>query len=108
VYSPTDLNGDRVTNNGVQPDRPVVNGQLLPRFPYHQPAWATWDFRATKGATLPTGMRMQFILDVFNLVNADNTYADPATQAILGSPNFRVRNRTLGPRLAQLGIRLDF
>jgi hypothetical protein len=35
-------------------------------------------------------------------------YADPRTQAILGSPNFRVRNRTLGPRLAQLGIRLDF
>jgi hypothetical protein len=108
VYSPTDLNGDGVTNDGLHPDRPVVNGQLLPRFPYHQPAWATWDFRAAKGATLATSVRLQVILDVFNLLNADNTYADPRTQAILGSPNFRVRNRTLGPRLAQLGIRLDF
>ncbi len=108
VYSATDLNGDAVTNDGLHPDRPVVNGQLLPRFPFHQPAWATWDFRAAKGATLATGVRVQFVLDVFNLVNADNTYADPRTQAILGSPNFRVRNRTLGPRLAQLGIRLDF
>ena len=108
MYSPTDLNGDGVTNDGFHPDRPVVNGQLLPRFPYHQTAWATWDFRAAKGATLATSVRLQVILDVFNLLNADNTYADPRTQAILGSPNFRVRNRTLGPRLAQLGIRLDF
>ena len=29
VYSPTDLNGDGVTNDGLQPDRPVVNGQLV-------------------------------------------------------------------------------
>jgi len=108
VYSATDLNGDGVTNDGFHPDRPVVNGQLLPRFPYHQPAWATWDFRAAKGTTLSPSVRLQFILDVFNLLNADNTYADPRTQAILSSPNFRVRNRTLGPRLAQLGIRLDF
>ncbi|HEX7792865.1 MAG TPA: carboxypeptidase regulatory-like domain-containing protein [Vicinamibacterales bacterium] len=108
VYSPTDLNGDGVTNDGLQPDRPVVNGQLLPRFPFHQPAWFMWDFRAAKGTTLAKGVRLQFILDVFNLLNADNTYADPRTQAILGSPNFRVRNRTLGPRLAQLSIRLDF
>jgi hypothetical protein len=108
VYSPSDLNGDGVTNNGLHPDRPAVNGELLPRFPDHQPAWANWDFRAAKGAMLATGIHLQFILDIFNLLNADNTYADPSTQAILGSPNFRVRNRTLGPRLAQLGIRLDF
>jgi hypothetical protein len=108
VYSPTDLNGDGVTNDGLHPDRPVVDGQLLPRFPYHQPAWVMWDFRAAKGLTLTRGVRMQFLLDVFNLLNTGNTYADPRTQAILGSPNFRVHNRTLGPRFAQLGIRVEF
>jgi hypothetical protein len=108
VYSPTDLNGDGVTNDGLHPDRPVVDGRLLPRFPYHQPAWFMWDFRAAKGVTLATGARVQFALDVFNLLNTGNTYADPRTQAILGSPNFRVHNRTLGPRFAQLGIRVDF
>jgi hypothetical protein len=51
---------------------------------------------------------MQFTLEVFNLLNTGNTYPDPRTQAILGSPNFRVHNRTLGPRLAQLGVRVDF
>jgi hypothetical protein len=108
VYSATDLNGDGVTNEGLHPDRPVVDGQLLPRFPYHQPAWFTWDFRAAKEVTLATGLRMQLVLDLFNLLNASNTYPDPRTQAILGSPNFRVHNRTLGPRLAQLGVRIDF
>jgi hypothetical protein len=67
-----------------------------------------WDFRAAKAVTLAARARMQFMFEVFNLLNSDNTYADPRTQAILGSPNFRVRNRTLGPRLAQLGIRFDF
>lgn len=108
VYSATDVNGDAVTNDGFHPDRPVVDGQLLPRFPYHQPVWAVWDFRAAKGVALAKGARLQFLFEVFNLLNADNTYADPRTQAILGSPNFRVRNRTLGPRLAQLGARIDF
>ena len=108
VYSLTDLNGDGVTNEGLHPDRPVVDGQLLPRFPYHQPAWFTWDFRAAKGVALANWTRMQVMLEVFNLLNTENTYADPRTQAILGSPNFRVPNRTLGPRLAQLGLRFDF
>jgi hypothetical protein len=108
VYSSTDVNGDGVTNEGLHPDRPTVDGQLLPRFPSHQPAWFLWDFRAAKAVTLAGRPRMQLVLDVFNLLNTDNTYADPRTQAILGSPNFRVRNRTLGQRLAQLGIRFDF
>jgi hypothetical protein len=108
VYSATDLNGDGVTNDGLHPDRPAVDGQLLPRFPSHQPAWFMWDFRAAKAVALAARARMQFMFEVFNLLNSDNTYADPRTQAILGSPNFRERNRTLGPRLAQLGIRFDF
>ena len=58
VYSSTDLNGDGVTNDGLHPDRPVVDGRLLPRFPYHQPAWFTWDLRAAKGVGLGrTGTR---------------------------------------------------
>jgi hypothetical protein len=108
VYSPTDLNGDGMTNGGLQPDRPVVSGQLLPRFPYHQPGFFTWDLRVAKGLRFGTPGRAQLILDVFNVLNNANTYADPRTQAILGSPNFRVNNQTLGPRLAQLGIRFDF
>ena len=108
VFSATDINGDGVVNDGLQPDRPVVNGRLAPRFPDHQPAWATWDFRAAKGITLAPGTRAQMFIEVFNLLNARNTYADARTQAILGSPNYRVRNRTLGARLAQLGVRIDF
>ena len=108
AYSPTDLNGDRTTNDGIHPDRPLVNGTPLPRFPSHQPAYVTWDLRAAKGLPVPGAGRAQVIVEVFNLLGAANTYADPRTQAILGSPNFRVNNRTLGPRLAQVGLRFDF
>jgi hypothetical protein len=108
VYSSRDLNGDGMTNSGLHPDRPVVDGRLLPRFPYHQPGLFTWDLRVAKGLRLGTPGRAQLILEVFNLLKNANTYADPRTQAILGSPNFRVNNQTLGPRLAQLGVRFDF
>ena len=108
VYSPRDLNGDAMTNSGLQPDRPVVDGRLLPRFPFHQPGYFTWDFRAAKGVGLGRLGRAQLIVEIFNLLANDNEYADPRTQAILGSPNFRLNNQTLGPRLAQLGVRLDF
>lgn len=108
VYSAVDLNGDGVVNEGLHPDRPLVDGRLLPRFPYHQPAWAMWDVRAAKGVSLAGRTRLQVLLEVFNLLNTENTFADARTQAILGSPNFRARNRTLGSRLAQLGLRIDF
>jgi hypothetical protein len=108
VYSPRDLNGDAMTNSGLHPDRPVVDGRLLPRFPFHQPGYFSWDFRAAKGLGLGRLGRAQLIVEIFNLLANDNEYADPRTQAILGSPNFRVNNQTLGPRLAQLGVRLDF
>ncbi|MGE4054103.1 MAG: carboxypeptidase regulatory-like domain-containing protein [Vicinamibacterales bacterium] len=108
VYSATDVNGDGVTNDGLHPDRPVVDGRLLPRFPFHQPAYFVWDFRVSKGISLGSSGNAQLMLEVFNLLNNANIYADPRTQAILGTPNFRVNNQTLGPRLAQLGLRFDF
>jgi hypothetical protein len=85
----------------------VVNGRLLPRFPYHQPGYFTWDFRVAKGVDVARG-RAQLVAEVFNLLNTGNRFADPRTQAIVGSSNFRVNNQTLGPRLAQLGLRFDF
>ncbi len=108
VYGSADVNGDRVANDGINPDRPLVDGALLPRFPYHQPASLTWDLRVAKQVPLGAGRRAELVLDVFNLLDRGNLYADPRTQAILGSPNFRVSNRTLGPRLAQVGLRVVF
>jgi hypothetical protein len=37
VYSGVDINRDGVTNSGLNPDRPIIDGQPAPRFPYHQP-----------------------------------------------------------------------
>jgi len=108
VYSAVDINGDGVTNGGLNPDRPVVNGRLLPRFPFHQPSWFMWDVRAAKGFGLPGATSYQIIVEVFNVLGTKNTFSDPRTNAILGQPNFRERNRTLGPRILQLDIRVEF
>jgi hypothetical protein len=112
VYSAIDSNGDGALNNGLNPDRPAVNGRLLPRFPFHQPAYFTWDLRIAKALlSVKSGERQKradVVIDVFNVLNTDNKYADPHTQAIWGSANFRVNNQTLGPRFAQLGVRFVF
>ncbi|MBI3047972.1 MAG: TonB-dependent receptor [Acidobacteria bacterium] len=108
VYSSADSNGDGVTNGGLHPDRPVVDGRLLPRFPFHQPSWFVWDVRAARGFALPGGAPWQMIVEVFNVLGSNNTFSDPRTNATWGQVNFRDRKRTLGPRIAQLGMRLEF
>ncbi|MEE8162027.1 MAG: hypothetical protein V3T61_10370, partial [Acidobacteriota bacterium] len=108
VYNADDVNGDTVTNSGFHPDRPVVNGQLLERFPFHQPSNFVWDLRYTLGFAVSDEARARFLVEVFNLLNNDNTFADTDQGAIFGSENFRENNRTLGPLLVQVGFRFDF
>lgn len=106
AYSAADANGDGVQNNGLHPDRPLVHGRLLPRFPYHQPAVFTWDLRLAKSSRV--GPRTwQVMVDVFNVLDAANLFSDPRTNAIVGSPNFRALNRTHGSRMGQIGIRVE-
>lgn len=108
VYSPIDVNSDGITNAGLHPDRPIHDGVLMPRFPFHQPSWFMWDLRATKGIGSQHGRRYEVAVDVFNVLASKNTFSDPRTNAVLGQVNFRQRNRTLGPRMAQLGFRMTF
>ena len=63
----------------------MVDGRLLPRFPFHQPGFFTWDFRAAKGVTLATRTRLQFIFEVFNLLNTTNL---GTPNAVAGAANF--------------------
>lgn len=107
VYGAADANGDGVQNNGLHPDRPPVDGRLLPRFPFHQPRVSTVDVRVARASRVGPGT-WQVMLDVFNVLNADNLFSEPRTNAIFGSPNFRVLNRTHGSRMAQLGVRFEF
>ena len=98
----TDLNGDGQTN-----DRPIVDGVMFKRNSFRNSGFRDVALRVQKNVTVPSGV-LSVSLEVFNLLKNANEYADPRTQAILSSPNFRVNNQTLGPRLAQLGVRLDF
>jgi hypothetical protein len=86
AYAAADINGDGVQNNGMHPDRPVVDGQLLPRFPFRQPPVFTWDLRLARTFSF-TGGTWQAVVDVFNVLD---------TATLLGCPH------QCGPRLSQL------
>jgi hypothetical protein len=107
AYSSVDINTDAVRNGGFNPDRPVVNGELLPRFPFHQPATFNWDLRVSKALSLGHA-RTQFMVEIFNLLNTENLFSDPRTNAVYGATNFQQLNRTLCPRIVQLGVRAEF
>jgi len=49
-----------------------------------------WDFRVAKGVTLAARARVQFVFEVFNLLNSGNTYTDARTQAILARTRIRL------------------
>jgi hypothetical protein len=108
AYAASDVNGDRVVNGGLNPDRPVVDGRLLPRFPFHQPKTFVWDLRLSKSVATVGPASWLVVVDVFNVLGTKNLYSDPRTNAIVGQPNFRALNRTLGPRTAQIGVRVEF
>lgn len=93
------------------PDRPVVGGELLPRYPDRQPNFYTWDLRIGRDLLLAgEETRLRLTFDVFNFTNADNFFSDPLAgdNAIWGSRNYKRLDRTSGPINAQIGVKLIF
>ena len=71
-YTFTDVNGDNQTGTpGNQFDRPVMNGQMLPRFPFRQPAFYTVDVRLMWTGTFGKN-NVDLLFEVFNLFNSSN------------------------------------
>jgi len=88
LYVNVDINGDGVSNNGHNNDRPTVqlaNGKvvLLNRYPFNQPGFAELDARVQKDVRLGERYRLQFSADFFNLTNRSNLYSNPDTSATI-------------------------
>lgn len=83
-----DINGDGVSNNGHNNDRPTVllaNGKqvLLNRYPLNQPGFVELDARVQKDVPVGERYRLQFSADFFNLTNRSNLYSNPDTSATI-------------------------
>jgi hypothetical protein len=109
LYVNVDINGDGVSNNGHNNDRPTVqlaNGKvvLLNRYPFDQPGFAELDARVQKDVRLGERYRLQFSADFFNLTNRANLYSNPDTSATIDYADLGgcVANSTAFPGVANI------
>jgi hypothetical protein len=87
LYINADINGDGVSNNGHNNDRPTVmsGGKqvLLGRYPFNQPGFAEWDARLQKDFRITERYHALLSADFFNLTNRYNLYSNPDTTATI-------------------------
>jgi hypothetical protein len=84
-YNP--IIGFDTQNDGLDfNDRAIVNGRVLPRNIFRQPALATLDWRLVKDFTLKgEGHHLDLFLDVFNLTGVSNLNFGPSGLSLFGS-----------------------
>jgi len=69
-------------------DRAIVNGQVVPRNSYRQPAFFNLDIRFVKDITLRgEGHHLDLFLDIFNITNASNLNFGPEAISVFGTPS---------------------
>jgi Carboxypeptidase regulatory-like domain len=88
LYVNVDVNGDAVSDNGHNNDRPTVqlsNGKvvLLNRYPFNQPGFAELDMRLQKDFKFKERYHALLSADFFNLTNRANVYSNPDTSATI-------------------------
>jgi hypothetical protein len=84
AFTGVDSNGDSQTN-----DKPIINGIPLLRNSFRQPNFFNIDLRASRSFRLGENQRIEFLADLFNLLNRRNlTYGsstNESTTTALGS-----------------------
>ena len=98
-------------SNNLNPIRPVVGGELLPRYPIRNDYLFNWDIRF--GRALPLGtdrLKLRVTFEIFDLTNTKNFFTNPtaARNAILGDPTFRQKDQFVSTRSAQFGLKLEW
>jgi len=108
AYTLTDVNGDAQTlSRGNNYDRAVdAGGNVLPRFPYRQPAFYNVDVRVQWSRRLGSSGSLDLLFETFNLFNNANKETNIFTIELA---NFGQLNTFVGTqRTAQFGIKYRF
>ena len=89
-------------------DRVCADGSILQRNTLRrQNEFFTWDLRVSRRFTLGDGTRLEPILEVFNVTNADN-FVDPAVGSLLFNFDGSLRSGLGDTRRAQVGLSVRF
>jgi hypothetical protein len=105
-YNP--IVGADAQNDGLDfNDRAIVNGRMLPRNIFRQPAFATLDMRFVKDFTLKgEGHHLDLFLDVFNLTGSSNRNFGSSGLSFFGttaSPVFTAGQPLFAPSATRFG-----
>ena len=105
-YTFNDVNGDNATGTvGNHFDRPVLEGQLLPRFAFRQPNFYSVDMRFMWTGEFEKN-NLDILFEIFNLLNNSNF---ESTIFNVQAVNFLDHNTFVGTqRTAQIGIKWRF
>jgi hypothetical protein len=110
-----DYNRDGNCTEGFlhQVDRPIANGQLVPRYPARQPKFGLWDVRIGRDFALGTErLKLRFSADIFNVTNARNAFTrggfDASDNVVFGSSTYGILDRVSGSTSAQFGLKVLF
>ena len=98
-------------SNNFDPVRPIVDGELLPRYPIRNDGLFNWDVRFGRAFPLGTNrLKLRVTFEVFDLTDTKNFFTSPtaARDAILGDPTFRQKNQFASTRSAQVGLKLQW
>ncbi|MEE8199855.1 MAG: hypothetical protein V3R29_01685, partial [Candidatus Acidoferrales bacterium] len=99
------------SSNNFNPIRPVVGGELLPRYPQRNDNLVNWDIRFGRAFPLGTErLNLRVTFEVFNVTNSENFFTNPTLgrNAILGDTDFRRKDSFISTRAAQFGLKLIF
>ena len=99
---------ERGTRASLATDRICADGTILQRNTLRRHnEFFTWDLKLSRPFTLGGGRTVEPVLEVFNLINADNSL-DTAHGSLLFNFDGTIRSGLGDTRRAQLGARLRF
>ncbi len=106
AYTLTDVNGDEIQSGGINFDHAVLNGELLPRFPFRQPNFYNVDLRVMWSGNMGNAGEIDLLFEMFNLFNFENLESRiwHVELANFGEPTTFAGN----PLTAQFGVRYRF
>ena len=68
--------GFQCSNFFISAVRPVVNGALLPRFPFRNSTFGQWDVRLGREFSIYERLKLRVTAEAFNLTNRNNAFSN--------------------------------
>jgi hypothetical protein len=108
AYTITDVNGDEITapTGGTNFDHAVLNGELLPRFPFRQPNFYNVDLRVMWTGSVASAGQIELLFEIINAYNFEKLETRIFVAELAN--HFEPSTFAGNPRTAQIGIRYRF